>query len=169
MTWSECVPDRFYFSHGGSGVFLCYYTTCSCTSPLFQTPSLHSFLFAFLLCNKFSTDCSHLLFPSPFSRCFPHFIHLRRASLFLASVHLAVTPTEGPACAWAHNKIIFALGCWNSADTPWQFHLPWERGKKGKSGTDVLSVPFTVYCCSHIAVVISCIREMLVERPHETD
>lgn len=36
----------------------------------------------------------------------------------LASVPLAIAPTEGPACAWAHNKIIFALGGRNSADPP---------------------------------------------------
>lgn len=51
----------------------------------------------------------------------------------LACVLLAIAPTEGPACACVHNKIIFALGGRNSADTPWQFHLPWEKRKKRRS------------------------------------
>lgn len=72
-----------------------------------------------------------------FSTAFPTLQAPPETLPLLACVLLAIAPTEGAACAWVHNKIIFALGGRNSADTPWQFHLPWEKQRKRekKGGT----------------------------------
>ena len=117
------------------------HTTCPCTSLSFHTPDalqLRSML-ASLLCNKSDADCSRSPCSLSFFPVFPTLGAPQDTRPLLASVHLAVAPTEGPACAWVHNKIIFALGCWNSADTPWQFHLPWER----KGGGDIENLAHT--------------------------
>lgn len=155
MTWAECVPDRFDISHGGSGVFL--------LSP--YMPVHISFIsyvqhFAFLLCNTFVAYGSHHLFPSLLSRCFPRCMHLKRPSPFWRWSIWLSHQQKDQHVRGLNNKIIFALGCWNSAATPWQFHLPWER-EKNLAQTRTLCVCEILYVVTEISAKL---MESLITR-----
>lgn len=141
---SMCLTDLTFLTAGQVFLLLphCMSVHISLVS-LPPTPFIYACLLcALLLCNKFVAGCWRSPFPPLFFfPVFPTLCAPQETRPLLASVHLAVKLAEGPTCAWAHNKIIFALGCWNSADTSRQFHLPWKRGKKReKSGTDMLSL-----------------------------
>lgn len=142
---SVCLIDLTVLTVGQ--VFSYYRPACPCRSPLFHTSNTFAqhFVFVCPLCNKFVADSSRsLLLSSLFCRCFPHFVHLERPSPFWRPSIWQSHQQKDQHVRGLHNKIIFALGCWNSADTPWQFHSPREREKKKKegkweSGTDTLT------------------------------
>lgn len=134
------------------------------------TPFIYACLLcALLLCNKFVADCLRSPFPPLFFfPVFPTLCAPQETKPLLACVHLAVKLAEGPTCAWAHNKIIFALGCWNSADTPRQFHLSWKRGKKKGKIWHRHALPVIPYIIV-VTVVMSCSMLPSWEGPQEKD
>lgn len=150
---SVCLIDLTFLTVGQ--VFSYYHTTCPYTSLSFHTSNTfpQHLTFAFLLCNKCVADCSHSLFPSPFSRCFPHYVHLKRPNPFWNWSNWQSHQQKDQHVRGLHNKIIFALGCWNSGATPWQFHSPREREKKENGNlaqTCTLGVLTTLYVITEI-------------------
>lgn len=162
LTLSVCLKDLTFLTVGQM------FSYCHAACPYISfywirpAPSLNTSHLFFQLCNKYEAEHRvHSRFFSLFFWCFPHYMLLNSPSPFWHWSIWQSQQQKDPHVRGLHNKIIFALRCWNSAATPWHFHFP-EKEKEGEKKRrieiwqDLTGKITTVMCFQYSAGQGSC-------------